>query len=61
MPRELWDGDVLPDLETHLEILGNLFQVMSKLVLCRRTVEGGIVPDGAKKRLTVVEVLAVLS
>ena len=59
LPRKLWDGDVLPNFETHLEIFGSLCQVVAKFVRCRGTVEGRIVPHYAKERFAIKEALTI--
>ena|SRR5215831_19372516 len=55
------NGDLLPHLETHLEIFGNLFEAVPKLIRSRWPIEGGIVSDGAEQRLPFVGILAVLT
>ncbi len=53
--------DLLPHLETHFEVFGNLVQIVPKLIGCRRTIEGRVIPDRAKAGFTVVEILAVFT
>lgn len=59
--RKTWNGDFLSDLETHLEVFRNLFQVVAELIHRWWSIEGGIVPDGAKEWLAVMEILAILA
>lgn len=59
--REVWGGKFSPYLETHLEILRDLVEVFSELISRRWPIEGRIVADGPKERLSVVEILAVLA
>ena len=61
VPCEDGDGDFLPDLETHLKVFGNLMEILSKLASGGGAVERGVVPDRAKERFAVVEVLAVFA
>ena len=55
------DGQFFPDLDTHFEAFGDLVQIIFELVGGRGPVESGIVADGAKERLAVIEILAVLA
>src|SRR5437773_2125305 len=55
------DRDVLPHLETHLKVFGNLVQVPSELIGGRRLVEGRIVPHGPEQWFPLVLILAILS
>ncbi|MDH4084182.1 MAG: hypothetical protein OEV99_11160 [Nitrospira sp.] len=53
--------DLFPHFKTHLEVFGDLIQVVSKLIRGWRAVKRGVIADRAKARLTVVKVLAVLA
>ena len=59
--RERGDGEFFPHLETHLKVFRDLVEVVFELIGGRWPVEGRIVPDGAKERFSVVEILAVLA
>ena len=55
------NGDLLPYLEAHLEVFGDLIEVPSQL-LCRwRPIKCGVVADCTKERLSIVEILAILT
>src|SRR5690349_19907921 len=60
LSREAGNGDFPPDFERHVKVFRNLIWEMSKLIRGRWAVEGGIIPDRAKERFAVVEVLTVL-
>src|SRR5437868_15448540 len=53
--------DHLPHLEAHLEVIGYLSQIMTKLVSGGRSVEGRVVPNGPEQGLPLIQVLAVLA
>jgi hypothetical protein len=59
--REGLDRELFPDLETHLEILRDLVEIVFELTGGRWPVEGGIIADGPKERFPVVKILAVLA
>ena len=42
------NGDLFPDLKTHLKMLGDLMQISPELIGCRGAVKGGIVADCSK-------------
>jgi hypothetical protein len=49
--REDWDCELFPDLETHLEILRDLVEIVFELTGGRWPVEGGIIADGSERAL----------
>jgi hypothetical protein len=55
------NGELFPDLETHLEVFRDLVEVVFELIGSGGSIEGGIVTDRAKERLSVMEILAVLA
>ncbi len=59
--RKGGNRELLPNLETHLKVFGNLIEVMPKLIRGLWPIKGRVVADRAKQRFTVVEVLAILS
>ena len=61
MARKGRDGQLFPDLETHLEIFRDLVEIVLELVRGRRPVEGGIVTDGPEQGLAFIQVLAIFS
>ena len=63
IPRLLGIGgnrDLLPHLETHLKVFGNLVQIAPELIRGRRSVERRVVPHGPEERLALVLILAIL-
>lgn len=60
MLRIGWDGDLLPHLETHFKVFGDLRQVASELVCGWWPVEGRIIAHRAEERLAVVVILTEL-
>jgi len=54
-------GDLLPHLEAHLKVFGNLGQIVPELIGSRRSVEGRLVPYGPEKWFLVVLVLTVFA
>src|SRR5712691_3068404 len=57
--RVAWNGDLFPHFEAHLKVFGNLIQIVTKLIHCRRSIERRIVPYGPEEWLVVVLILAV--
>jgi hypothetical protein len=55
------NGDLLPYLEAHLKILRDLVQIVPKLIRGRWSIERGVIADGAKAGLTVVEILTIFT
>src|SRR5262249_32038496 len=53
--------DLLPHLETHLELLRDLIQVSSQLVRGGRSIERRIIPHGCEERLPLVLILRILT
>ena len=61
MTGEARNGDLLPDLATHLEVFGNLIQIPQELVGRGGSVECRIVSPSPKQGLVVILVLAILA
>ena len=61
MTGEARNGDLFPDLATHLEVFGNLIEVPQELVRHWRSVECRIIAHGSEQRLVVVLILAILA
>lgn len=59
--RIAWNHDILPHLEAHLNVFGDLSQIVPELVCGGRSVERRIIADGSKQGLPLVLILAVLS
>jgi len=55
------DGQLIPHLEAHVKIVGNLVQVASEMVGGGWTAIPRVVADGAKERPTLILILAILS
>ena len=59
--RITWDRDLLPHLEIHLKVFGNLIELLSELVRCRRAVKRRVIADRAETGLPLVQILAILA
>jgi len=55
------NGELLPDLKTHLKVFRDLIQILAELVRCWWAIGSSVIANRAKAGLTVVQVLAILA